>query len=232
MRRAVIWTTMLGFAGVLLTAQVERAVPVAEEPLHRVLFENAYVRVIDAVLPAGAKTLPHTHARDNVPVNISGGTLVTTSEGRASLTTTPRPGQAWFAAGGYTHQITNTGSTTVRFIDAEILAAAARTETAPAAAHAAPAATTADPRELVLDGPRVRIYRVRAAPGVALPAHDHGGPGLTIAVTGARVAVRAGPDAREHVATPGAFWWRDAGESHQVENRGPGAAELIEIDWK
>jgi hypothetical protein len=38
------------------------AVPVYEEPLHRPVFQNRFVRVLDVVIPAGVATGYHTHA--------------------------------------------------------------------------------------------------------------------------------------------------------------------------
>ena len=54
-------------------AQEPAAVPVDQEPNHKVVFKNDYVRVIDATFPAGHVTLNHSHALDNVAVTISTG---------------------------------------------------------------------------------------------------------------------------------------------------------------
>lgn len=52
-------------AACLLLAALQTGVPVTEEPRHRVVFTNGYVRVIDASLPVGDVTLFHTHDLDN-----------------------------------------------------------------------------------------------------------------------------------------------------------------------
>ena len=65
---------LLTVAWMLAVSASRESVPVEREPMHRVVFENALVRVIDAAVPAGAATLYHTHARDNVPVTVAGGT--------------------------------------------------------------------------------------------------------------------------------------------------------------
>ena len=89
-------------------AQEPAAVRVDQEPNHKVVFKNDYVRVIDATFPPGHVTLNHSHALDNVAVAIS--------TGRDTA-----PGRAYFAKGGYSHRVTNSGTGVMRFIDVEIL---------------------------------------------------------------------------------------------------------------
>jgi len=71
----------------LLSATSLRAaeipVPVQNEPHHKVVFENDYVRVVDVQLAPGAKTLYHTHAAPSAIVELSDTTLVTQELGKA-----------------------------------------------------------------------------------------------------------------------------------------------------
>jgi beta-alanine degradation protein BauB len=46
-------------------------VPVEQEPHHRWIFENQYVRVLDVVLAPGESTLFHTHSHDSVAVRLT-----------------------------------------------------------------------------------------------------------------------------------------------------------------
>jgi beta-alanine degradation protein BauB len=46
-------------------------VPVEQEPHHRWIFENQYVRVLDVVLAPGESTLFHTHSHDSVGVRLT-----------------------------------------------------------------------------------------------------------------------------------------------------------------
>ena len=48
-----------------------------DEPRHRWLFENQYVRVYDVRIPPGATTGFHRHAYDAVAVRVSGGLIAT-----------------------------------------------------------------------------------------------------------------------------------------------------------
>ena len=127
--------------GLLCTASpllAQTIVPVEQEPVHTVVFENALVRVIDAALPVGHATLYHTHSRDNVPVAVAGGRVATIVLGREAVESTVKTGQVSFAAGGYTHIVRNVGPTPLHFIDVELLTSAPAAAPAPATTAAAP----------------------------------------------------------------------------------------------
>src|SRR5215510_457275 len=88
-------------ASLMIFAQSPSSVPVDQEPQHKVVFKNNFVRVLDATLPAGYVTLNHRHDVDNVSVTISNG-----RDGDAALRGI---GRAGFAKGGYAHSVTNSG---------------------------------------------------------------------------------------------------------------------------
>ena len=48
-----------------------KIVPIEEEPMHKLKFENAHVRFFDVQLPPGYESLWHSHVFDGVFVNIS-----------------------------------------------------------------------------------------------------------------------------------------------------------------
>jgi hypothetical protein len=50
-------------------------VPVEQEPHHRWIFENQYVRVLDVVLAPGESTLFHAHSHDSVAVRLTDSTV-------------------------------------------------------------------------------------------------------------------------------------------------------------
>jgi len=89
------------------------AVPVEKEPKHHLVFSNDFIRVVDARLPPGYKTLSHTHANDNVAITIS--------PGREDAAAMARIGRAGFSKGGYSHIVTNAGTIEMRFIVVELL---------------------------------------------------------------------------------------------------------------
>jgi hypothetical protein len=174
------------------------AVPVEKEPQHRLVFTNEFVQVIDARFPPGYKSLSHTHAQDNVAVTIS--------TGRNDAASAARIGRAGFSRGGYSHVVTNSGPIEMRFIAVELL----RSDK-PAAA-----AASDEPRhKLELENDRVRIYRIRLAPGESLPAHSHSAGWLSVTVSGG--------------TGPGTYQWHGAGSANTVRAEQT-ALEVVELE--
>ena len=88
---------------VLLFSQAgPKVVPLGDEPRHHVVFQNKYVRVIDAAIAPGDTTLFHTHSVNNVPVVIAGGDLRTEILGGKITESSVETGGAWFAPATYT----------------------------------------------------------------------------------------------------------------------------------
>jgi quercetin dioxygenase-like cupin family protein len=142
------------------------AVPVEQEPRHRLVFANDFVRIIDAVFPPGYVSQPHTHFYDNVAVIIQSG--------RDDAQGQSRVGFAGFSRGSYTHVVTNPTAGQMRFIAVELRAPekGAGDET-PQPSH-----TT------VLSNSKVRISRVRLDAGQSVSDHQHPGGYVSIVVRG------------------------------------------------
>jgi quercetin dioxygenase-like cupin family protein len=124
-------STMNRFHAVLLLSIMlsahgaEKPVPVRDEPYHKVILENDYVRVIDVQIPPGKTTLYHVHDIASVIVYLTQSTNVSQSWGETALT--PRqisPGESRYAAyddKALTHRVTNTGAGLFRVLDIELL---------------------------------------------------------------------------------------------------------------
>jgi quercetin dioxygenase-like cupin family protein len=228
--KKLILLNLLSFL-VLLLIPAQQAVPVGKEPRHLTKFENQYVRVIDASVAVGDATLFHTHDLDNVPVNVSGGKLKTETVGQAEATfTTMETGRTSFAKGGYTHRITNTGDTPLRFIDAEILAPYGKSS--PDAIRDA-ALDKVTGHSLILENERVRVYRVIIEPGQTIAAHAHVLPRLSVAVSAGQLSIESNDrKAKTKTFDVGEFGWHQPERRHQMKNLGTGKFESVEIEWK
>jgi predicted metal-dependent enzyme (double-stranded beta helix superfamily) len=174
------------------------AIPVDKEPNHHLVFANEFVRVIDARFPPGHKTLVHAHMADNVAVTIT--------TGRENAP----GGRAGFAAGGYSHSVTNSGPLEQRFIDVEFLKSDK---------PGAPAAPDSPAHTLETENDRVRIYRVKLAPGESLASHRHDAGWIGVTVTGGR--------------GPGTYQWHAGGTSLPLAVQAKDAAlEIVELEPK
>jgi hypothetical protein len=194
-------TILLIAAATAVLAQEPSSVPVDQEPHHKVVFKNDFVRVVDATFPAGYVTLNHRHDIDNVAVTIS--------TGRDDAESQTRVGRAGFSKGGYSHRVTNSGPGIMRFIDVEILKSDRPTS---------PAVQLPN-HKLELENDRVRIYRVKLAPGESLASHTHPAGWLEVTVSGG--------------AGPGAYLWRGASDAGPLKVlAGAAALEIVELEPK
>jgi hypothetical protein len=204
------------------------AVPVYEEPLHRPVFQNRFVRVLDVVIPAGVATGYHTHAVRIVGTVIQDARSWTQIQGAApDEALPPRDAGAvlenWTAELPYTHRVANIDKAPIHYIVGEWLASPG--------IDAAPLPETSS-RKLVREGTIARIYRVLLAPGESTELHAHAAPGLTIQVTSGSVDDTGTTPAATGGKGAGAWRWRDAGHTHVLRNGGAERALVIEIDWK
>src|SRR5262245_9778083 len=160
------WFPILIVATFTVSAQAPSSVPVDQEPHHKVVFKNDFVRVVDATFPSGYVTLNHAHDIDNVAVTIS--------TGREGPEQAARIGRAGFSKGGYSHRVTNSGPGIMRFIVVEI-----RQTDNPSSQ-----AVQLTMHTLESEDERVRGYRVNLGSGDALASDTHAAGWLEVTVTG------------------------------------------------
>jgi hypothetical protein len=95
-----------------------KIVPIEEEPMHKLKFENAHVRFFDVQLPPGYESLWHSHVFDGVFVNISPSETTAQDLGGEPTKRDPRIiGQTNFidyAKKPKVHRVTNSGATVYR----------------------------------------------------------------------------------------------------------------------
>lgn len=100
-------------------------VPVEQEPYHRWIFENQYVRVLDVVLAPGESTLFHTHSHDSIAVRLTDSTVQEQPFGEEWRPASRLlPGSSRYMQGTqtpYTHRVKNAGSAPFHVIDVELL---------------------------------------------------------------------------------------------------------------
>jgi quercetin dioxygenase-like cupin family protein len=102
----------------------EDPVPVEQEPLHRVIFENQYVRVLDVVVKPGETTLFHKHSIDNLAIILTDATMKRQFAGEDWGASPAKAGSVGLTPGTskpYVHRISNVGSTVFHVIDVEVL---------------------------------------------------------------------------------------------------------------
>jgi len=195
-------------AGLLVLAQP--VVPVHEEPHHKTIFENAWVRALDVHFPVGVDSMFHRHALHNVAVRIAGGTIRSDRIGAEGTPREVRSGSVMFnsASPPYVHRVVNVGAAAVHIVDLELSGARVAADGS--------AADVLAGHVVEIENEHVRVSRLRLQPGEFLSAHTHQRGWLDVVVAGPK---------------PGAIAWHDAGTQSALG--GPDSpAELVEIEPK
>jgi quercetin dioxygenase-like cupin family protein len=103
----------------------DEVIPLNEEPNHRWKFQNQYVLVTGVTLAPGESTYFHTHAHDNISVEITPANIQRQLRGKEWQPPEElKPGEVQYHLGDkqpYTHRVKNAGKTTFRVIDIELL---------------------------------------------------------------------------------------------------------------
>lgn len=204
---------------------IDSAVPIDQEPRHRLVFENAHVRHFDVQIEPGYVALYHWHRNDGVFVNIGPSDTTAQDLGGEPVARPPRAvGETYFI--GYSkkpkaHRVSNTGSRVYHVTDTEILGGCA----APATDYA-----TGRSQTLVVDNDRVFVARIILHPGETTELQ---GPcGLLVSLYPADLWLE-GPGGNELMALPRAgFHWRESQQPYRVRNAGKAVFHGIDIRLK
>jgi len=210
--------------GALLGAAQQAPVAVEDEPNHKTVVQNEYIRAYHVVLQPGQSTEMHTHSHDDVAVRLGNsrttqdqpgkptGAPTEESEGQVSARTiTGHP---------FSHRVNNVGTTVFDVIDVEVLK---RPEGAEMKAIA----------DVAAENPSERIYRWDLKPGETSAEHTHERPYLIIAATDLELKMSS-PDGQTmtHEIKKGDSHWVDSKVTHSLSNAGTEAGTLVEIELK
>jgi quercetin dioxygenase-like cupin family protein len=185
-------------------------VPVYREPMHRLVLQNRYARVMDVLIPPGETSKDHEHAARIAGVILSDARYWAQKPGeeRGPLNVPLAPGspiENWAAQLPYTHRVGNVDVVPLHYIVAE--------QIAPTRIDADALPDTAT-RKLIKEGAVARYYRITLEPGQSTEAHTHALPGITV-----------------HVAD-GAWQWRDPDHHHVLRNDGNTRVVIVEVDLR
>ena len=200
------------------------AVPVEQEPLHQVMFQNDAVIVMHLVLPPGKTTQYHIHSHDRVAIGLSNTSIrqqkINESEEPATPTKVGDISALTLTELSYTHRVHNVGKQPFDVLDIELLNRPEKPSTAVAAKVAA-------------ENPSARVYNWVLAPGETSPMHAHVRPYIIISTMQMNLSMTA-PDgqAATHGVEPGDFKYINAAITHTLSNSGPTPGQIIEVELK
>jgi beta-alanine degradation protein BauB len=215
----------LALAGTNASAQT--AVPIEQEPAHRLILQNEAIRVFEVWLPPGAVSLWHVHRHDGISVRVADATIADEPKDGQPEEFRLRRGAVTYGAHAtaLTHRVRNVGETAFRNVYIELLPDRDAGQDRPA--------TAASDRPAEFENERVRALRRVLAPGESTTMHTHPSSGVAVLVTAGQLEISP-PDgaARSLDVKAGAIQWLDSGTRHQLKNVGAAPIEIIDIELK
>lgn len=222
---------------VFVSAAVGAAqVPVSQDPAHKVVFENAQLRILSVNVPVGTTTTDHRHEFDLATVSMSAGTA-TRALTTAQPSPAPRPARPMgdaaiteYATAPASHRIENVGTRAFQLFAVENLKKSGWS-TAPA--------TTGLGTKMLHESRAFRVYDVRLALTTSQSSHTHAVPTIAVLVSGK--VLSDGPDTHAKANAPapvglrqldGAGQWLlvPAGDRHHIVRLGTTDAHVVEIE--
>lgn len=210
-----------------MPSAVPSAVPIEQEPAHRLVLQNEYVRVFEVWLPPGKTTLWHVHLHDGVSVRLTDATIEDQPKDGQAKTYRLRRGEVTYGATptALTHQVRNVGETTFHNVYVELL-------TPPGVSADRSDAAAPDPR-VVLENDRVRALCRILVPGESTDLHTHASRGVGAPVTAGRLEITTPSGAARTVELKvGVVQWIESGTTHRLKNVGDSAIEIVDIELK
>lgn len=211
-----------------ITGIAQGGVPIEKEPMHRLKFENEFVRLFDVLVPVGKTTGFHIHSYDGISIPLSDPHLVDVSLSGEKKTLVLKYGVPSFTARPVpqTHQVINSAKTDFRNIFIEILAS----KNAPTAG---PFPILSDGHVVLIDNDRVRVNRLVLKPGESSKLHTHQMHGLGIILYDSKIElISADGSKRTLEPKAGDHAWQNAGTTHIIKNIGSNVFEAIDIELK
>jgi quercetin dioxygenase-like cupin family protein len=209
-------------------AAAQVLVPIEKEPMHRLKFENEFVRLFDVLIPVGQTSKYHTHLYDGISVRVSNAQIIDEAVTGEKSTVEIKCSETTFGArpSPMSHRVINSGKSDFRNVFIEVLPTKN-------AAVASELPILSDGHAIVLENARVRINRLILKAGESSKLHTHRLHGLGITLYDSKIEITApGGRSRTLDSKAGDFVWQNAGTTHTIKNVGSSVFEAIDIELK
>jgi hypothetical protein len=103
---------------------IRAQVPVSQEPMHRPVFQNEYIRILDVLVPPHDTTQFHIHSIPSFFLTGSGNIISSQVKGRDWVKEQLLPGNSWyrsFSPDSLVHRVANLDSAPFHVFDIELL---------------------------------------------------------------------------------------------------------------
>jgi len=200
-------------------------VPITSEPNHKIRFENDKVRMIEAQVPKGKKSLFHEHRYDGFYAFFKADGFINEPYGDKPISPDLKTGTVLFIPANkpYIHRV---GASKKQGIHVSVVELLKSTRIGEETAEA-----RFPPFELALENPRGRIYRLKLSPGESTEVFTRPANTAIFAInTGEIVEKHEGNPESRWELTPGAFRWIDSSDELMISNVGKTPVEMVEIE--
>ena len=212
-----------------LQAQTAPVVDVSAEPMHHVVFQNDYVRILKVEVPPHTASLLHRHDHDYIYISLGDAHIASQPENKPEIDITLKAGEARFSPGNFAHVTKNLGDQPFHVIAVELLQPQTSRWPEDAGEKTFPGGSSKI--LFVKDG--VRVSEVNLAPGGVIPSHHHDGPHLVIALTDLDLRSDVSGEGSTHgTLRAGDFTWIQKAYTHTLTNAGNNPARFITMEFQ
>jgi len=202
-------------------------VPVAEEPRHRLVFENEEAVVLDVHLPPGYVSLYHEHKIDLLYVTIVGTQVWAEALNGQRMEADVPTGDLRFSSDNHglphIHRVGNVGERPFHIIGVGRKGASVvNPEFVP---------IEGDTEGLLLEQEKshAQVYRISLQPGEATGEHHHNLPHTHVFLTDG--VISDGTNGATAVSA-GQFLWQPGNTHHRYINKSQQVLEIVEVQWR
>lgn len=229
MRRSVL----LLFLTTFLTAQPSPEVEITAEPHHRLVFENAQVRVFNVDVPPHTETLMHWHRHDYIFVTIGAAQIVNAVAGKDPVPLTLPDGDVRFVSAPFAHTFRNISAQPFRNVTIELLQDdQLRSSTFKWDATRGLDILHGGTSEILFVKDAVRVSNFELQPGGMIPMHRHEGPRLLVAITDLELRSDvAGKTPSTIAMKQSEIKWLPASSSQTLTHASEGVAKFITLEF-
>jgi quercetin dioxygenase-like cupin family protein len=200
------------------------------EAHHHVVFQNDLVRIMRVLIPPNDATGWHEHNFDYVVIAVNGSKILVEVAGNPQATEgtmlTSSVGYVNYAGKHFVHRVGNKGDLVNHQLAFEILYPSS-------GSFAASDRSSAPQYKMETDNERVRVWRLKLAPGEVTELINQKAPAVRTILTGERMLeTDSNGQVKEINAKSGDFAWLPGPAARSVTNAGLTLLELVEVELK
>jgi len=233
------WILVLLLASALAAQRAPEPVPVEQEPKHKTVLENEFVRVYRVEIPPGERALLHRHAQDYFWIVVRGSEMETTVAGGSPERQPLRDGEKGVSTAPIVHQVVNVGAHPFLTVAIELKHGFNQRALRCGLGERPCASEVGDMTEpqyavaTLFETDRMKVSEIELDPKAVLPTHEHTAPHLVVALTALELeSVVEGQEPARVTQKEADVTWVPAGVTHKLTNVGKQRARFVSVEFR